>query len=70
MPPTTGMNSLNCVSVLLGVQLKIRDAFERWLKNQGMFAAILLHCGSRSELIREMAKCLFNRSIGGTRPHV
>ena len=28
MPPTTGMNSLNCVSVLLGVQLKIRDAIE------------------------------------------
>jgi hypothetical protein len=71
MPPTSGMNSLNCVFVLL--QLKIRDAIENErvrLKNQVMFAAILPHCGSRSELIREMARCLFNQSIGGTRPRV
>jgi hypothetical protein len=38
VPPTTGMSSLNSVSVLLGVQLKIRDALENGgvrLKIQG-----------------------------------
>jgi hypothetical protein len=28
MPPKTGMNSVNSVFVLFGVQLKIRDTFE------------------------------------------
>ena len=47
-----------CVRVF-GVQLKLRDAFENEgvrLENQEMFVAILTHCESRSELIREMAK--------------
>jgi hypothetical protein len=59
MPPTTGMSPLTSVSVFLGVQLKMRDAFENEgvrPENQEMFVAILTHCGSRSELVREMAK--------------
>ena len=59
MPPTTGMSPLSSVSVFLGAQLKMRDAFENEgdaAEKSGMFVAILTHCGSRSEFIREMAK--------------
>ena len=58
------MNSLNCVHAFVGATKNQKMHLEMRgmrLKNQWMFVAILPHCKSRSELIREMASAF---SIG------